>query len=246
VEPSPTPWRVLDDAPASAAAPKPAAGAGAAVPRSAWLAGAAAVAFAVAALGLAVGSGSSGTVEVEGAASFAIAGSGSGSAGSGDPGGGPGRAIVVEVEGAVTHPGVFRLGANARVGDLIAAAGGYGPRVDTRRAARELNLAAPLHDGERILVPSRDDPDTSTGVAGGGMGEAPSGSGGTAAGTSLVHLNRATVAELDALPGIGPVTAAKIVASREAGTFTSVEDLRTRKLVGAKVFEQVKTLVAVP
>jgi competence protein ComEA len=158
---------------------------------------------------------------------------------------------VVEVEGAVSHPGVFRLGTDARVGDLIAAAGGYGPRVDAGRAARELNLAAPLHDGERILVPSRDDPGGSPGTAGGGTARGgaaaePSGSGGTAAGTSVVHLNRATVAELDTLPGIGPVTAAKIVASRDGAAFTSVEDLRTRKLVGAKAFEQLKTLVAVP
>ena len=118
----------------------------------------------------------------------------------------------------------------------MAAAGGYGPRVDAERAGHDLNLAAPLHDGDQIRVPSRDD-----------VGRTTAGTSATssAAGSGPFDLNQATAAQLDGLPGIGPVTATKIIASRDEQPFTTVEDLRTRKLVGEKTFAQLKDLVTV-
>ena len=139
--------------------------------------------------------------------------------------------LLVDVEGAVRHPGVVRLAAGSRVADAIAAAGGYSGTVDAAAASTGLDLADPLQDGAKVLVPQRGG--SSTG------GAAPS----PAAGK--VDLNRASAAELDALPGIGPVTAAKIIASREQQPFRRIDDLRTRKLVGAATFAKLQALVTV-
>ena len=142
--------------------------------------------------------------------------------------------LVVEIVGAVARPGVYRLEAGARIGDLVAAAGGYGGRVDTDRAERELNLAAPLDDGQQIRVPARGDlPAPSQ------AGSGPSGADG------LVNLNLATGAQLDALPGIGPATIEKILASREEAPFATVDDLRTRGLVGQKTFDGIRETLTV-
>lgn len=155
--------------------------------------------------------------------------------------GSPSGELVVEVAGAVARPGVFRLPAGSRVADLIAAAGGYGPRVDTVRVDAELNLAATIQDGDRVRVASRDDPSAaprgSAGATGGDIGGDTGGP---------IDLNRATAEQLDTLPGIGPVTAAKILAAREEAPFASVDDLRTRGILGEKTFERIRELVSVP
>ncbi|MEO8468069.1 MAG: ComEA family DNA-binding protein [Chloroflexota bacterium] len=151
--------------------------------------------------------------------------------------------LVIDVAGAVVDPGLYRLPTDARVADAIAIAGGYGPRVDARRVAQELNLAALLTDGQHLLVPSRDDVLPVDG--GSGSSGASSDAGGGQSTGGLIDLNRATVAELDALPGIGPVTAAKIISSRETERFVKVDDLRDRKLVGQKTFDGLRDLVTV-
>lgn len=158
----------------------------------------------------------------------------------------PSAEVVVEVAGAVVSPGVYRLPAGSRVGDALKAAGGYGPRVDAQRSTSELNLAAILEDGTRVMVPSRDDPPEADPPSGSGSsGSSSDGPAGGNATDGLLDLNIATQAELEALPGIGPVTATKIMDARAAVPFTSVEDLRTRKLLGQKAFDALKALVTV-
>jgi competence protein ComEA len=152
-------------------------------------------------------------------------------------------AVVVDVAGAVLRPGVYHLAAGSRIGDAIAAAGGYSPRVAAEIVGRSLNLAAVVHDGDLIVVPSRDDPAAGSSSATGGGGSGGGGAG--SAGGAPIDLNRASAEALDALPGIGPVTAAKIIASRTDAPFASVDDLLSRKLVGQKVFDQIKALVTV-
>lgn len=140
---------------------------------------------------------------------------------------------LVEVSGAVVAPGVYRLPAGSRVIDAISAAGGFGPRVDTVRADREINLASAVTDGAEIRVPSRDDPAAPA---------APSGGAGSAGTGALVDLNRATEAELDGLPGVGPATVAKIIAARP---FTAIDELHSKGVVGEKTLEKLRPLVTV-
>jgi competence protein ComEA len=144
--------------------------------------------------------------------------------------------IVVDVEGAVPRPGIQQLRRGDRVGDAIRAAGGFGPTADLSAAAAMLNLAELLADGQKVLVPARGQ--------GAQAATAPSVATTTSGGAARIDLNRASSAELESLPGIGPVTAAKIIDARARAPFRTVEELRSRGLVGESVFGRVRDLVS--
>jgi competence protein ComEA len=136
--------------------------------------------------------------------------------------------LVVHVAGAVRRPGLYELKEGSRVSDAVARAGGATAKADTAA----VNLAAPLADGIQVLIPSR-----IAGAAGAGAG----GAGGAA---PRVSLSSATIADLDALPGIGPVTAQKIVDYRsQHGGFGSVDDLDAIPGIGPARIEQLRDLV---
>ena len=144
-----------------------------------------------------------------------------------------GPALVVHVVGAVRRPGLYRLPQRSRVADAVARAGG-----STRRADLSLvNLAAPLADGVQVVVPVRA---SATAATGGGQ---PSSAGTPPAGP--VHLNTATMEQLDALPGVGPVTAQKILDYRQKhGAFSSLEELDAIPGIGAARLEQLRDVAA--
>ncbi len=154
-----------------------------------------------------------------------------------------GQAIVVDIEGAVGAPGIHQLADGSRVGDAIAAAGGYAPNVDIEAAQRSLNLAAKLTDGQQIRVPALGDAATVSTAPGGGGGDV--GGGEPSAPGALIDLNHATADELDTLPGIGPVTAAKIIDARTQAPFATVDELQSRGVVGPSTFEKLRDLVTV-
>lgn len=161
--------------------------------------------------------------------------------------------LIVDVQGAVAEPGLHRLDPGSRVGDAIAAAGGYSSQVDIRAAADRLNLAERLTDGAKIHVPARGDTPVDEGPTGGGaIGGGPTGgptgaSEGTPPSTAggPIELNTASQAQLETLPGIGPVTATKIIAARDEAPFASVDELLGRGVVGPATFEKIRDLVTV-
>ena len=145
--------------------------------------------------------------------------------------------LTVSVVGQVAQPGLVEVPDGSRVADVLEAAGGALPGADTTG----VNLARRVVDGEQVAVGVPPAPDALPGPAApAGPGPQPGGRGGP------VDLNRATLAELDTLPGVGPVTAQRIVEWRERhGRFTRVEQLREVEGIGERRFAQLRELVTV-
>jgi competence protein ComEA len=141
--------------------------------------------------------------------------------------------LVVHVVGAVRRPGLYRLSEGARIADALARAGGATGKADLT----VVNLAALLADGVQVVVPRRL-------AAAGGVASSSAGTAAAAA-QGPVHLNTATLEQLDALPGVGPVTAQKILDYRaQNGGFASVDELDAVPGIGPARMDQLREAVA--
>lgn len=144
--------------------------------------------------------------------------------------------VVVHVAGAVVRPGVYRLAAESRLADALDAAGGPAPDAEPDG----VNLAARLTDGERVYLPRKGE------VAPSAAGSASPGSASAGAPAGPIDLNSATAADLEALPGVGPATAAAILEYRQQqGRFRSVEELLEVRGIGEAKLAAIRPKVRV-
>jgi competence protein ComEA len=153
--------------------------------------------------------------------------------------------LVVYVIGAIAQPGLYQLQMGSRMADAVEVAGGF--TVNANEQA--VNLAAPLADGQRIQIPTLfPTPDQSNPLT----PLTPQGNSKTQSTPlnpvppGLVNINTATLEELDTLPGIGPITAQKIIDYRESnGPFKKIEDIQNVSDIGLVTFEKIKDLITV-
>jgi competence protein ComEA len=151
--------------------------------------------------------------------------------------------IIIYITGAVVHPGVYSLSPDSRVQDAIQAAGGTSSDADLE----SVNLADFLEDGNQLSIPTKQHVSTSedalpTPIASRGGNETPI----LPNPGELININTANQAELESLPGIGPVLAQRIIAYREAnGSFASIDDILDVFGIGQSTFEMIKDLIAV-
>ncbi len=150
------------------------------------------------------------------------------------------KKIFIDVEGAVLNPGVFQIAYNGRVKDAIIASGGLTSNADNDWVAKNLNLAAKLTDGAKIYIPKigelnvGDSIGQTTNANSSTLGIETSNSG-------LININSATADQLDSLPGIGPVTAQKIINGRP---YSDISELSSKKVVSSKVYGEIKDKIS--
>lgn len=144
------------------------------------------------------------------------------------------RNISVDVSGAVKTPGVYQLKEGMRIADALSSAGGILEEANKEYISKYLNMAQKLADGTKIYIPFAGE----QGPAAGGVG------GGSVAGTNIggkVNINTASQSDLEALPGVGPITASKIISNRP---YQTLEELFEKKSASKAVFEKIKDSIS--
>lgn len=141
--------------------------------------------------------------------------------------------VVVDIEGAVIKPGVYKLSSDNRTVDALAAAGGLSEEADRNWVEKNINLAKKVTDGLKIYIPRSGEQvlSESSIVDSQKMGTAG----------PVMNINLATMDQLDTLPSVGAVTAQKII---EARPYTSIEELLSRKVVGQSTYDKIKDKIS--
>lgn len=153
------------------------------------------------------------------------------------------RQLVIDIEGAVVRPGVYKLPLDTRLQDAFVAAGGLAEQADRVWVSKDVNLASLLHDGMKIYIRFQGEAassNSSGSVVNADQSVVSDNSQASANGS--ININTASQAELDSLPGIGVVTAQKIISGRP---YTAIEDLVNKKIVNSKVWSQIKDKISV-
>jgi len=154
--------------------------------------------------------------------------------------------LQVDIQGAVMTSGVYELDEGSRIIDALASAGGLSADADRSWLAKNLNQAAKIIDGGKIYIPSVNEVNTGKiqnpkSQIQGNLSNLTS-SNALGITSALININTASKAELEALPGIGPVTADKIIAGR---LYQTVEELKSRKIIGQSLYNKIKDLLTV-
>jgi competence protein ComEA len=138
--------------------------------------------------------------------------------------------LIIDIEGAVMNPGVYKLDSSSRTVDALAAAGGLSSEADRDWVEKNINLAGRVTDGLKIYIP-RVGEDILTGASTSEVGT----------GGPVVNINTASSTDLETLPGIGEVTAQKIIEGRP---YVSIDELIAKKVIGEATFEKIKNQIA--
>ena len=152
--------------------------------------------------------------------------------------GGANDFLVVEVAGAVTSPGVYKLPAASRVDDALIAAGGLSLSADRNWVDKTVNRAALITDGQKIYIPTSDEQLMGTSANNLGVYQTDT----SGQGSGLININTSSQSELESLNGIGPVYARKIIEQRP---YSNIEELASRKVIPQSTYEKIKNDISV-
>jgi len=154
------------------------------------------------------------------------------------------KATAVDVEGAVVHPGVISLSLGSRVEDAIIAAGGLTKEADTNYIAQNINRAMKVADGMKVFIPTIDETShiiDSKGAVDNTSYNIGNQSSGQSQNATPISVNMASKDQLDSLPGVGPVTAQKIIDNRP---YANLDDLVAKKAIGPSLFAKLKNMLS--